>query len=932
MKLLSLLKKQPADNCVILTYNADLPFFEYTVFEPIYASGCRNTLVICDSAQYNQSIEDSSLLRYAGQRYLILPARISKKAFHPKLILLTGKDSGHLLIASSNLTKAGYAYNWEVATHFEYKASKPDEGVWQVFHWAVETIQQILNASDTTGLGVQRFDQILGTTPWLRQEHDPRLPKAVWPIHNLETPIFRQVVEEYRKADNSPVKEAMIISPFFDPGAVAFAELLSMLSPEILKLYTQDPQGLNKHTLKPILARHPTDFQAFHLNADGRRLHAKALKFRTDRGVWMVTGSANFSKPAYLQTASDGNFEMVVLRFLPEPSYFDAWMDELVQDALSLDIDLLPEAQDTGQDKPTDGTNEIRLLSAVLDGTVLTLRPENLSSASGPINIWFENIALFEHFVEDSTIAPDGKIKVELPEAILSELQRPTSIFLRIETAGGLTLLSSKVLLHNRQSLDRFSRPVERRPRPDIPKGLAPDSYEQCALILDMLHELLATNKDLLTKHRPVIRQRGNAENQEKRMAIDEMEEYFPEDHFVKEEIRRPVSSAGEELYADYYDRLTYEEILRAALSAVYHAQSPEEPRIPPPVLVAPDSDQTGVLPAPKEDETKPTNAAAAGTISADEIIRSRIEKGFQRLVRNFGKGLQDEEYLAEVPVRYLLELSLIVLQYLRVVYNDEMLSEKTFTDLSLDLYQSVWGWPGKPGAWASIGAKLSEEEKAYLEEQMVFSARIWFHAYLLAKILDRNKDRRLYDLAAWMRDYTAAAKGPEVLVQQVLPAVNPIQNTVMGEPDQSARVSVAERLKEYSQYYDHISLQNELTSLFDAKNSISLSENIAGISQVPAMKVKMSLVEADLDLFFRTFLKFLNWPDPKQHAWVEFTNTNPPVEEDDIYRVVVFYRKDTKEFSFAAERAVQGKYRPDIWKTCTIADLNQVNHILDLI
>ena len=95
MKLLTALRRQPADNCIILTYNADLLFFEHLLFEPLYASGCRNTLVLCDPMQYGIALSDIDQLRYAGQRYLLLPGRTSPRgAFHPKLILLTSAAGG----------------------------------------------------------------------------------------------------------------------------------------------------------------------------------------------------------------------------------------------------------------------------------------------------------------------------------------------------------------------------------------------------------------------------------------------------------------------------------------------------------------------------------------------------------------------------------------------------------------------------------------------------------------------------------------------------------------------------------------------------------------------------------------------------------------------------------------------------------------------
>ena len=88
MKLLKTINKTPADNCVILTYNVDLLFFEQLLFEPLYASGCRNSLVFCDPYQYQIALSDVERLKFAGQRYSFIPSNTSTAgAFHPKVFL-----------------------------------------------------------------------------------------------------------------------------------------------------------------------------------------------------------------------------------------------------------------------------------------------------------------------------------------------------------------------------------------------------------------------------------------------------------------------------------------------------------------------------------------------------------------------------------------------------------------------------------------------------------------------------------------------------------------------------------------------------------------------------------------------------------------------------------------------------------------------------
>ena len=91
------------------------------------------------------------------------------------------------------------------------------------------------------------------------------------------------------------------------------------------------------------------------------------------------------------------------------------------------------------------------------------------------------------------------------------------------------------------------------------------------AQLLEMIHDLLATNTEQLRRHQGRIASLSKTDQQEKQMIVEEEGEYNPEDHFIDERVVAAVSTGGAELYADFYDRLTYEELLRAALAAVYH-------------------------------------------------------------------------------------------------------------------------------------------------------------------------------------------------------------------------------------------------------------------------------------------------------------------------------------------------------------------------
>jgi len=903
MKLLTALKSQPADNCVVLTYNANLLFFEYTLFEPLYAAGCRNTLVLCDPHQYELALADTPLLRYAGQRYLFQPARTSPSgAFHPKLILLTSAHDGRLFLASSNLTRAGYARNWEVVTLFEYNAKKPDPTAWMACRWALDTLLRIVDESDVGGLAYQRLDQLLGTSPWLRQEMSPPPSAAVWLLHNLDEPLLDQLVARYHEDDGSPVGEIVIVSPFFDAGGRAIAELLARCRPPRVSLYSQAVEnGLDPRALDAVLQAHDVEFHLGQLDIDRRRLHAKMLLLRTRRGAWLVTGSANLSAPAWLHPAASGNTEIVTLRFESDPTHFNPWLDELVAYTRPLDLDWDVSPPET-KPQPTETVAPLTLLSAMLKEGHLVMRLAERLPTHAPLTTRLTAEESLEIVYERWRQEADHALTLPLASRYLPQLETPTLVALETGSPSD-RVWSNRVLLENLGALRRFGRPIERRERPRVPEGMVPESYEHCAQLLEMLHDLLATGPEQLHRHRGRIAALAQAERQERQMAVEEEGEYRPEDHFVEERVRLAPSSSGADVYVDFYDRLTYEELLRAALAATYR-----------PIPSSTDGRQPDESPAPR-----PAPEPEPAIAPEDEALRTqwmaRIERGFNRLVSNFAQGAADADYLAEVPPRYLIEVFVIVTAYLRIVWRDGKLREKPFVDHSLDLLVGFWGRPGHSAAWQVLRPRLTEADLKDEEARLGLSAQAWIHAYVVAGLLADAGDRRVYDLAAWMRELGATLKGPEALAALPDRMYRWLWRASLPSGVQFRPASdVVLRLHDLSRCYDETSLLAEIGSWSGARARTSLG-TVARVRNVPRLEATLPLSEADVDRCLRAFALFVIWPRPKKLAWSRFTNANPLERADDVECITTFYREDESLLVLGVRRA-SGEHRPELHRT----------------
>jgi hypothetical protein len=104
LDLHQLLDSGSFDHAVILTYTFDPIFFEdYCLanFEGLH--NCKSISVLLDRSTYEKIVAGAQTDRpkKANLRYLLHPVSVPG-VFHPKLVLLTSANKGHLLIASAN--------------------------------------------------------------------------------------------------------------------------------------------------------------------------------------------------------------------------------------------------------------------------------------------------------------------------------------------------------------------------------------------------------------------------------------------------------------------------------------------------------------------------------------------------------------------------------------------------------------------------------------------------------------------------------------------------------------------------------------------------------------------------------------------------------------------------------------------------------------
>ena len=141
--------KGPWQHALILTYGADLPFFENALWRQ-FSGRCRNKIILADGQRYLEACmhyAQNGLVRHLNHLY-VTEGIFTSHAAHAKLILLTNSTQGRLLVGSGNLSWQGYASGGEQFSLYEYNAE--DDIRAETFN-AFLTVQELLEALISQG-------------------------------------------------------------------------------------------------------------------------------------------------------------------------------------------------------------------------------------------------------------------------------------------------------------------------------------------------------------------------------------------------------------------------------------------------------------------------------------------------------------------------------------------------------------------------------------------------------------------------------------------------------------------------------------------------------------------------------------------------------------------------------------------------------------
>jgi HKD family nuclease len=299
---------------LIMTYCASLPFFERDILPHLQRAGDGHVTVLLDDSQYDASFSD--FVTGAGTRYRFHPVRLPHKSanFHPKLFLLMNGNNADLLIGSANLTPSGFRANAEIMDQLTLSEASQEDAPAIAQYVAMLRLLPSLDrrlpnpvltqlekfASDLERLGAQQASTSTG--PWF--------------LHSVGEALLPQVSRLILPPD---IRHIIAISPFFDEKSLAVLKLAETYDKANIRLIkSAEPDLLNGEALVSLGRRIAVEEWCTLSDGQQRRLHAKVLVLRSRTDEWVISGSANLTRSAWLSSAmstnAPGNVEAVIVR------------------------------------------------------------------------------------------------------------------------------------------------------------------------------------------------------------------------------------------------------------------------------------------------------------------------------------------------------------------------------------------------------------------------------------------------------------------------------------------------------------------------------------------------------------------------------------------------------------------------------------------
>ena len=288
------------EHAVVTSFTFDFAFFDERIMRAFRAANIRNINVLLDTHSLEHLLENSDDAIFNGPRpYSLIPVN-APGVFHPKILLLTGRNEGCLAIGSGNFTASGMGTNDEVWGVFHMNGA---ESVHKpLFSAAWKYLQPYL--AQAKGFHVQKLGWITQNTPWLN-ELISTSSEGWFPLNQREDIAFignragaSTLAQLATLLPAARIKQLTIVSPYFDENGTGLTRLREAFNIDVIRCITDTSCGLLPYRMASEQLAGIT-FLNWRDCIDGEdreinRLHAKMFHFEFQDGYeYLLLGSAN---------------------------------------------------------------------------------------------------------------------------------------------------------------------------------------------------------------------------------------------------------------------------------------------------------------------------------------------------------------------------------------------------------------------------------------------------------------------------------------------------------------------------------------------------------------------------------------------------------------------------------------------------------------
>lgn len=320
-------------SCILTCYNFDFSFFEERVLPILRTANVKNINILADGYFLEQAQEMTSGKEFKHNKTYNFSPVYEEGVFHPKILFLTGKNHGLLIIGSGNITSSGLSTNDEIWGAFHLDNTANENAALFADIWSY--LQRF--TTHMYGFVPEKIEWIKKYSPWLENlpkggdkiELESLKQSVQFFCNHADQSIYQQL---YKSIPKYGLERLTVISPYFDKKGLVLKQLLQDFNPKTFKCIVDTNSGLLPTNLEDEIMSKISFYDWINCRndytKDVNRLHAKLLHFNYADGLeYLFLGSANVSIQALgsmTNKAKNAEAGILLSRY-----HSSNWLDEL---------------------------------------------------------------------------------------------------------------------------------------------------------------------------------------------------------------------------------------------------------------------------------------------------------------------------------------------------------------------------------------------------------------------------------------------------------------------------------------------------------------------------------------------------------------------------------------------------------------------------